>query len=245
MQLRCWLPALVVCVALAAPATASASQTLAVDVASHPATITAPDGWTINSCYGSVTLNFGGDLSWSYFDTQPAPNEVTVGTVLSIANAGGGYSALTATCSLWRSVTSYSPITTHHTLFLDGARTTARSRKGNCGFKGFSWSGHQALQLDCWGGAAAYAKASWRINPPAGGFNPADASYGTRLCCSPGGVYRTWRQNSDGSFTYTVKVTGHRGYDIAYAAVGYDITQQVASQTHEYDTGTGEWSSSS
>jgi hypothetical protein len=40
-----------------------------------------------------------------------------------------------------------------------------------------------------------------------------------------------------------VNVTQHRGYDIAYAAIGYDITQQVASQTLDYDTGTGEWSS--
>jgi hypothetical protein len=242
MRLRYLLPALLVAM-LAAPATASAAQTLTVGVASNTATITAPDGWTIDNCYGSITLAFGGVLSWSSFDAQPAPNEVTVIAPLSIANAIGGFTALTATCSLSHWVITYSPVTTHHTRYLDGAYTSARSRNGNCGFKGFSWNGHHALQLDCWGGTAAYAKASWRITPPAGAFNLTDASYGTRLCCSPGGVYRTWRPNSDGSWTYMVKVTQHRGYDIAYAAIGYDITQQVASQTLDYDTGTGEWSS--
>jgi hypothetical protein len=184
MRLRYLLPALLVAM-LAAPATASAAQTLTVGVASNTATITAPDGWTIDNCYGSITLAFGGVLSWSSFDAQPAPNEVTVIAPLSIANAIGGFTALTATCSLSHWVITYSPVTTHHTRYLDGAYTSARSRNGNCGFKGFSWNGHHALQLDCWGGTAAYAKASWRITPPAGAFNLTDASYGTRLCCSP------------------------------------------------------------
>jgi hypothetical protein len=226
---------------LATPAVGSAAQTLDVSVVGSGAlpgfyTVSAvvPGGWTADYCTGSVNGNSPNDL-YFYGGT---------GTLSTSVQWYSTVSSVSVTCFLSRWVTVYSDVLKTHTVWRTGTNTTSRARSGKCGFKGFGWNGYSALELACWGTSSVYAKASWRLYLPADAQNVLASTPGVTVCCKPGTVTRGWTNNGDGSWTYRVKVTGRRGYDVKYVALQYQTLEEVGTLTYQTDTATGSWPAS-
>lgn len=229
----------VVALALAVPASASAAQTLTITDGSQGILLTAPAAWTIDGCFGTTQTTMG-PFTLLTADPGLGPNVQSVETGI-LSAIGASVTGVHATCDLSQWGTTYVGVLTAHQAGVNAATTTTRSHRGNCGFTPFTWGNYHALQLWCNGSSTAWAKASWRLHPPAGATSLVNDSYGTVAGKKPGTVTRSTTRNGDGSFTYTIKVTGHRAYNLAYAAVKYNTIDPVPIPTYETDTATGDW----